>query len=99
MEDKSPGAWERLIDKYLADPAFGERFAWPWLDAARYADSNGFQGDRERTMWPWRDWVIDAINRNLPYDDFTIWQIAGDLLPGGDLGTKACDGLPTKSRH
>ncbi|MEO1831708.1 MAG: DUF1549 domain-containing protein, partial [Akkermansiaceae bacterium] len=93
MEDKSPGAWEQLIDKYLADPAFGERFAWPWLDAARYADSNGFQGDRERTMWPWRDWVIDAINRNLPYDDFTIWQIAGDLLPNATLEQKLATGF------
>jgi len=93
MEDKSPGAWEKLIDKYLADPAFGERFAWPWLDAARYADSNGFQGDRERTMWPWRDWVIDAINRNLPYDDFTIWQIAGDLLPKATLEQRLATGF------
>jgi hypothetical protein len=81
LSDSSPKAWENLVESYLADPALGERFAWPWLDAARYADSNGFQGDAERTMWPWRDWVVDAINRNLPYDDFTVWQIAGDLLP------------------
>jgi len=81
LADASPEAWETLVDQFLADPAFGERFAWPWLDAARYADSNGFQNDAERTMWPWRDWVVDAINRNLPYDDFTVWQIAGDLLP------------------
>ena len=93
INDKSSDAWERLIDKYLADTAFGERFAWPWLDAARYADSNGFQGDRERTMWPWRDWVIDAINRNLPYDDFTIWQIAGDLLPEATLEQKLATGF------
>ena len=93
LNDKSSGSWERLIDKYLADTAFGERFAWPWLDAARYADSNGFQGDRERTMWPWRDWVIDAINRNLSYDDFTIWQIAGDLLPGATLEQKLATGF------
>ncbi len=81
QNDTSPQAWDTLVDTFLADPAFGERFAWPWLDAARYADSNGFQGDRERTMWPWRDWVVEAINKNLPYDDFTVWQIAGDLLP------------------
>ena len=53
-----------------------------WLDAARYADTNGYQGDSERTMWPWRDWVIDALNRNLPFDQFTVWQIAGDLIDG-----------------
>jgi hypothetical protein len=56
--------------------------AWEWMEAARYADSNGYQGDGERTMWPWRDWVTDAFNRNLPYDQFTLWQIAGDRLPG-----------------
>ncbi|MFM7925169.1 MAG: DUF1549 domain-containing protein, partial [Planctomycetaceae bacterium] len=55
--------------------------AWDWLDAARYADSNGYQGDSDRTMWPWRDWVVDAFNRNLPWDQFTTWQLAGDLLP------------------
>ena len=55
--------------------------AWPWLDAARYADSNGYQHDADRTMWPWRDWVSDAFNRNLSYDQFTVWQLAGDLLP------------------
>ena len=81
LSDSSPEAWNKLVDAFLADPAFGERFAWPWLDAARYADSNGFQNDAERTMWPWRDWVVEAINKNLPYDDFTVWQIAGDLLP------------------
>ncbi|MEN8774932.1 MAG: PSD1 and planctomycete cytochrome C domain-containing protein, partial [Akkermansiaceae bacterium] len=93
LKDKSPKAWERLVDQFLADQAFGERFAWPWLDAARYADSNGFQGDRERTMWPWRDWVINAINRNLPYDDFTIWQIAGDLLPEATFEQKLATGF------
>ncbi len=81
LADSSPEAWGDLVDRFIADPAFGERFSWPWLDAARYADSNGYQGDRERTMWPWRDWVIEAINKNVPYDDFTVWQIAGDLLP------------------
>ena len=81
LADTSSNAWETLVDSFLSDPALGERFAWPWLDSARYADSNGFQNDAERTMWPWRDWVVEAINRNLPYDDFTVWQIAGDLLP------------------
>ncbi|MEZ6040107.1 MAG: PSD1 and planctomycete cytochrome C domain-containing protein [Planctomycetaceae bacterium] len=81
MEDTSPEAWAHLVDRTLASPAFGERMAWDWLEAARYADSNGYQGDNDRTMWPWRDWVIDAFNRNLPYDKFTLWQLAGDLLP------------------
>lgn len=93
LDDSSPEAWGNLIDRFIADPAFGERFAWPWLDAARYADSNGFQGDRERTMWPWRDWVIEAINKNLPYDDFTVWQIAGDLLPDATFEQKLATGF------
>ena len=81
VHDSSPNAYEDLVDRLLKSPAFGERMAWAWLDAARYADSNGYQGDSDRTMWPWRDWVVDAFNRNLPYDQFTIWQLAGDLLP------------------
>lgn len=93
LNDESPKSWERLVDQFLADQAFGERFAWPWLDAARYADSNGFQNDGERTMWPWRDWVVEAINRNLPYDDFTVWQIAGDLLPNATHEQKLATGF------
>jgi hypothetical protein len=81
LGDKAPNAYERLVDRLLNSPAFGERLAWTWLEAARYADSNGYQGDSERTMWPWRDWVVKAFNQNLPYDRFTIWQLAGDLLP------------------
>ena len=81
LADDKPDAWERLIDQFLASPAYGERMAWDWLNVARYADTNGYQGDRERTMWPWRDWVVKAFNENLPYDQFTIWQLAGDLLP------------------
>jgi len=81
LKDDSPRAYEKVVDRLLASPRFGERMAWDWLDAARYADSNGYQGDGERTMWPWRDWVIDAYSRNLPFDQFTIWQLAGDLLP------------------
>jgi len=65
----------------LALAHHGERMAMDWLDAARYADTNGYQNDFARTMWPWRDWVIDAFNRNLPFDTFLIQQIAGDLLP------------------
>ena len=74
-------AFERAVDQLLASERYGERMAWDWLDAARYADSNGYQGDSERTMWPWRDWVVAAFNRNLPFDQFTLWQLAGDLLP------------------
>lgn len=80
LQDDSDGNWERLVSRVLASEAYGERMAWDWLEAARYADSNGYQGDRERTMWPWRDWVVDAFNRNLPYDQFTTWQLAGDQL-------------------
>jgi len=82
VADPSPKAYEREVDRLLASPRFGERMAWEWMEAARYADSNGYQGDRERTMWPWRDWVVGAFNRNLPFDTFTLWQIAGDRLPG-----------------
>ena len=79
--DTAPGAYERVVDRLLASPRFGERMAVDWLDIARYADSYGFQVDREREMWPWRDWVIRAFNDNLPFDHFITWQIAGDLLP------------------
>jgi len=81
VADKSDKACERLVDRLLASPSYGERWVWEWLDASRYADSNGYQGDNDRTAWPWRDWVIQAINDNMPYDQFTIWQLAGDLLP------------------
>ena len=81
LNDKSPDAYENAVDRLLSSRAFGERMAWEWLDAARYADSNGYQGDRERTMWPWRDWVVSAFNRNIPFDQFSTYQLAGDLLP------------------
>ena len=79
--DDSPDAYEKVVDRLLASPRYGEHMARPWLDAARYADTNGYQVDLERVMWPWRDWVIDAFNRNVPFDQFTIEQLAGDLLP------------------
>ena len=82
LQDRSPNAYEKVVDRLLASPHYGERMATKWLDAARYADTNGYQTDAERSMWRWRDWVIDAFNRNLPYDRFTVEQIAGDLLPG-----------------
>jgi hypothetical protein len=79
--DRSPKAYEAVVDRLLASPRYGERMAYPWLEAARYADSNGYQSDGERHMWRWRDWVIDAFNNNMPFDRFTIEQLAGDLLP------------------
>ncbi|MDZ4701029.1 MAG: DUF1553 domain-containing protein [Rhodothermales bacterium] len=81
LEDTSPNAYERVVDRLLASPAYGERMANEWLDVARYADTGGYQSDRLTHMWPWRDWVVSAFNRNLPYDDFLTWQLAGDLLP------------------
>lgn len=79
--DNSPEAIEKLIDRLLASPHYGERMAVDWLDASRYADSFGFQVDREREMWPWRDWVVKSFNNNMPFDQFVTWQLAGDLLP------------------
>jgi hypothetical protein len=81
IKDTSPGAYEKTVDRLLASPHYGERMAMDWLDFARYADSNGFQSDSSRQMWPWRDWLIGAYNRNLSFDQFTIEQLAGDLLP------------------
>ena len=81
VQDPSANAYERLLDRLFASPRYGERMVWDWLDAARYADSNGYQGDRERTMWPWRDWAARAFNENMPYDEFTVFQLGGDLLP------------------
>jgi hypothetical protein len=80
-KEKSVDAWDRQIDRLLASNHFGERMAMWWLDAARYADTDGYQGDRTRENWPWRDWVIDSFNGNMPFDQFTIEQFAGDLLP------------------
>ena len=93
LADGAPGAYDRAVDRLLASPRYGERMAWEWLDAARYADSNGYQGDAERTMWPWRDWVVQAFNKNLPYNQFTIWQVAGDLLPAATHEQKLATGF------
>jgi hypothetical protein len=81
VADKSPQAYERVVDRLLQSPQYGERMAARWLDAARYADTNGYQYDGERVMWRWRDWVINAFNRNERFDQFAVEQIAGDLLP------------------
>jgi len=81
VEYQSPDALNTLVDSLLASSAYGERWAGNWLDLARYSDTHGYQDDLPRTMWPWRDWVIKALNENMPYDKFTTWQLAGDLLP------------------
>ena len=85
LADASPDAYENLVDRLLASPRYGERWARRWLDLARYADTNGYEKDRERSVWPWRDWVIRALNDDMPFDQFTIRQIAGDLLPGATV--------------
>lgn len=79
--DSSPDAYEKQVDAMLASPRYGERLAQDWLDVARFADTYGYQSDLECFVWPWRDWVINAFNQNLPYDKFASWQVAGDLLP------------------
>ncbi len=81
LNDKSQNAFEKVVDKLLDSENYGERMASIWMDIARYGDSHGYQDDTERTMWPWRDWVIHAYNKNLPYDEFITWQLAGDLIP------------------
>ena len=81
LSDQSPNAYEQLVDRLLASPRYGERWARRWLDLARYADTNGYEKDRPRTIWPFRDWVIRALNDDMPFDQFTIKQIAGDMLP------------------
>src|SRR3984885_12522362 len=81
LTHSSPGAYERVVDRLLRSPRYGERMATRWLDAARYADTNGYQYDGERVMWRWRDWVIQAFNRNEPFNQFSLEQLAGDLLP------------------
>jgi len=91
--DTRPDAYERLVDRLLASPRYGERMAMPWLDMSRYADTHGYHIDSHRDMWPWRNWVIDAFNRNLSYDQFVIQQLAGDLLPNATLDQKIATGF------
>lgn len=98
LADDSPDAYEQLVDRLLASPHYGERMALPWLYAARYADTNGYQSDGARVMWRWRDWVIEAFNRNLPYDQFTVEQLAGDLLPGATLDQQIATGFNRNHR-
>ena len=98
LSDHSPNAYEKVVDRLLASPRYGERMAARWLDAARYADTNGYQYDGERVMWRWRDWVIDAFNRNQPFDQFTLEQIAGDMLPNATLEQKIATGFNRNHR-
>jgi mono/diheme cytochrome c family protein len=98
LGDASSDAYEKVVDRLLRSPRYGEHMARHWLDAARYADTNGYQTDGERTMWRWRDWVIDAFNANMPFDRFTIEQIAGDLLPGATRSQQIATGFNRNHR-
>jgi hypothetical protein len=98
LKDSSAKAYEKAVDRLLASPRYGERMAARWMDAARYADSNGYQYDAERIMWRWRDWVIGAFNRNQPFDRFTVEQLAGDLLPNATLQQKIATGFNRNHR-
>ena len=83
--DNSPDPWIKLVNKFLESPHFGERMAQNWFDLARFADTSGYAADRTRNVWPYRDWVIDSFNTNMPFDQFTVEQLAGDMLPGATL--------------
>ena len=93
VKDRSPNAYEKLVDRLLASTHYGEHLARGWLDLARYADSNGYQVDLARSMWPYREWVINAFNNSMPFDQFTIEQLAGDLLPNATLEQKIATGF------
>jgi len=98
LADDSPQAYEKVVDRLLRSPRYGEHMALGWLDAARYADSNGYQTDGERTMWRWRDWVIEAFNANMPFDRFTVEQLAGDMLPQPTLEQRIATGFNRNHR-
>jgi hypothetical protein len=93
LQDRAPNAYEKLVDRLLGSPHYGERWARRWLDLARYADTNGYEKDRVRSIWPYRDWVIRAINADMPFDQFTVEQIAGDLLPGATVSQRIATGF------
>jgi hypothetical protein len=93
VKDASPDAYEKLVDRLLASPHYGERWARRWLDLARYADTNGYEKDRTRSIWPYRDWVINALNADMPFDQFTVKQLAGDLLPGATTDDRIATGF------
>lgn len=93
VNDRSPNAYEKLVERLLASPHYGERWGRHWLDLARYADTNGYEKDKDRSIWPYRDYVIQALNRDLPFDQFTIEQLAGDLLPNPTLQQRIATGF------
>ncbi len=93
LADKSPNAYEKVVDRLLASPHYGERWARPWLDLARYADTNGYEADFRRTAWKFRDWVINALNQDMSFKEFTIEQIAGDMLPNATTDQKVATGF------
>jgi hypothetical protein len=93
VSDTRPDHYERMIDSLLASPSYGERWARRWLDLARYADTNGYEKDRVRSIWPYRDWVINALNADLPFDRFTLLQLAGDMVPGATLDDRIATGF------
>ncbi len=98
LNDKAPDAYEKVVDRLLKSSRYGERMAQQWLDFARYADSNGFQIDSGRFQWPWRDWVINAFNENMPFDQFTVEQLAGDLLPNPSRSQTVATGFNRNHR-
>ena len=98
LADTSPDAYAKLVDRMLASPRYGEKMALLWLDLARFGDTSGFENDSSRQMWKWRDWVIDAFNQNMPFDQFTIEQLAGDLLPHATDKQKVASGLNRNTR-
>ena len=99
LNDKSANAYEKVVDRLLASSRYGERMAFEWLDAARYADTNGYQNDGDRSMWRWRDWVIEAFNQNMPWDQFTIEQLGGDLLPEATMAQRVATGFNRNHRQ
>ena len=99
LADQSPNAYKKVVDQLLSSPRYAERMALAWLDAARYADTNGFNNDEDRTQWPWRDWVIDAFQNNMPYDQFIVEQLAGDMLPNATLSQKTATGFHRNQVH
>jgi hypothetical protein len=98
IADTAPDAYEKVVDRLLASPRYGEKMAYRWMENARYGDTNGYQTDGPRDMWRWRDWVIDAFNQNMPYDRFTIEQLAGDLLPDANLDQRIASGFNRNHR-
>jgi len=99
LADSSPTAYETVVDRLLASPAYAEKMAMGWLDAARFADTNGFNNDEDRTQWPWRDWVIDAFRKNMPFDQFLTEQLAGDLLPTPTLSQQVATAFLRNQTH